>query len=221
MFRLRLPYSGALSAILAVTFGISQPSFSEPLLASPANVQSESESKKIPTIQYEKFKLKNGLEVILSEDHRLPLVAVNVWYHVGPANELPGRTGFAHLFEAAAHDCAEVVKVSGGGESDDREGRYWRASHGPDVAEGVGRCDAAEGERIVHHGGEEIDGLDEREVGGDAVDARVVRGVEAYEDVSVGNVRERTEDLAEQAGTQFGSAPACFYLGGQALRNVR
>ena len=37
--------------------------------------------------------------MILSEDHRLPMVAVNLWYHVGPANELPGRTGFAHLFE--------------------------------------------------------------------------------------------------------------------------
>jgi len=49
--------------------------------------------------KYEKYKLPNGLEVILHEDHRLPLVAVNLWYHVGPANELPGRTGFAHLFE--------------------------------------------------------------------------------------------------------------------------
>lgn len=53
----------------------------------------------LPTIKYEKYKLKNGLEVILSEDHRLPLVAVNLWYHVGPANEREGRTGFAHLFE--------------------------------------------------------------------------------------------------------------------------
>jgi zinc protease len=42
--------------------------------------------------------LKNGLEVILSEDHALPLVSVNVWYHVGPAYEARGRTGFAHLF---------------------------------------------------------------------------------------------------------------------------
>ena len=41
----------------------------------------------------------NGLEVILSEDHRVPLVGVDVWYHVGPAHEAPGRTGFAHLFE--------------------------------------------------------------------------------------------------------------------------
>ena len=50
-------------------------------------------------IKYEKYTLKNGLEVILSEDHRLPLVAVDLWYHVGPANERAGRTGFAHLFE--------------------------------------------------------------------------------------------------------------------------
>src|SRR5207253_8708430 len=53
----------------------------------------------LPQIKYEKIKLKNGLDVILYEDHRLPLVAVNLWYHVGPANERPGLTGFAHLFE--------------------------------------------------------------------------------------------------------------------------
>jgi zinc protease len=53
----------------------------------------------IPKIEFEKYTLPNGLEVILSEDHRLPMVAVNLWYHVGPANEAPGRTGFAHLFE--------------------------------------------------------------------------------------------------------------------------
>src|SRR4051812_12203206 len=52
-----------------------------------------------PSIAFEKYTLPNGLEVILSEDHRLPLTAVNLWYHVGPANEGRGRTGFAHLFE--------------------------------------------------------------------------------------------------------------------------
>ena len=52
-----------------------------------------------PQIKFEKYKLANGLEVILSEDHRLPLVSVNLWYHVGPMYEKPGRTGFAHLFE--------------------------------------------------------------------------------------------------------------------------
>src|SRR5207344_1416625 len=53
----------------------------------------------IPKLPFEKYTLSNGLEVILSQDHRLPVVAVNLWYHVGPANEEPGRTGFAHLFE--------------------------------------------------------------------------------------------------------------------------
>ena len=45
------------------------------------------------------FKLENGLNVILHEDHSLPTVSVNVWYHVGSGREKPGRTGFAHLFE--------------------------------------------------------------------------------------------------------------------------
>jgi len=54
---------------------------------------------KLPTIPFEQYKLKNGLQIILSEDHTLPLVSVNIWYHVGPANEKSGRTGFAHLFE--------------------------------------------------------------------------------------------------------------------------
>ena len=51
------------------------------------------------SISYEKFTLPNGLDVILHEDHSLPVAAVNVWYHVGSKNEEPGRTGFAHLFE--------------------------------------------------------------------------------------------------------------------------
>ena len=50
-------------------------------------------------IPYEKFVLSNGLTVIVHEDHKAPIVAVNVWYHVGSKDERPGRTGFAHLFE--------------------------------------------------------------------------------------------------------------------------
>ena len=50
-------------------------------------------------IPYQKFILKNGLTLIVHEDHKAPIVAVNVWYHVGSKNEKPGRTGFAHLFE--------------------------------------------------------------------------------------------------------------------------
>jgi len=50
-------------------------------------------------IPYKKFVLENGLTVIIHEDHKAPVVAVNIWYHVGSKNEKPGKTGFAHLFE--------------------------------------------------------------------------------------------------------------------------
>jgi len=53
----------------------------------------------IPDIKYEKFTLPNGLRVLVHEDHKIPIVAVNVWYHVGSKDEEPGKTGFAHLFE--------------------------------------------------------------------------------------------------------------------------
>jgi zinc protease len=50
-------------------------------------------------LPYTKRTLGNGLDVIVHEDHHVPIVAVNIWYHVGSKNEQPGRTGFAHLFE--------------------------------------------------------------------------------------------------------------------------
>jgi zinc protease len=50
-------------------------------------------------IPYKSFTLPNGLEVLVHEDHTLPVVTVNTWYHVGSGDEKPGRTGFAHLFE--------------------------------------------------------------------------------------------------------------------------
>jgi zinc protease len=50
-------------------------------------------------IPYTKTTLANGLDVVVHEDRQLPMVAVNLWYHVGSKNERPGRTGFAHLFE--------------------------------------------------------------------------------------------------------------------------
>ena len=53
----------------------------------------------IPDIKYEKFTLPNGLRVLVHEDHKIPVVAINVWYHVGSKDEEPGKTGFAHLFE--------------------------------------------------------------------------------------------------------------------------
>ncbi|MEL1263304.1 pitrilysin family protein [Pseudoxanthomonas putridarboris] len=63
-----------------------------PLLAKPA-------AGADIVIPYEEFTLPNGLRVIVHTDRKAPIVAVNVWYHVGSKNETPGRTGFAHLFE--------------------------------------------------------------------------------------------------------------------------
>src|SRR5438045_4452800 len=65
-----------------------------------------------PEIKFEKYKLPNGLTVILSEDHRLPQVAVDVWYHVGAANQSPGRSGFAHLFEHMMFSGSKHVQPS-------------------------------------------------------------------------------------------------------------
>ncbi len=50
-------------------------------------------------IPYTEFTLDNGLRLIVHEDHKAPIVAINIWYHVGSKNEKPGKTGFAHLFE--------------------------------------------------------------------------------------------------------------------------
>ena len=53
----------------------------------------------LPDIQFEKFILDNGLTLIVHEDHKAPIVSVNIWYHVGSKNEPAGKSGFAHLFE--------------------------------------------------------------------------------------------------------------------------
>ena len=74
-------------------------------------------------IPIDTFRLDNGLFVTLSEDHTTPIVAVNLWYHVGSANERAGRTGFAHLFEhmlfqgsahVAANEHFELIQRAGG-----------------------------------------------------------------------------------------------------------
>jgi len=65
-------------------------------LAAPAAAQAPAPPIEV---KYTQFTLPNGLHVILHEDHSVPIATVNTWYRVGSANELPGRTGFAHLFE--------------------------------------------------------------------------------------------------------------------------
>src|SRR5579863_9422974 len=68
------------------------------VLAFGVVAQAQNQAEKID-IPYTKFVLDNGLTLIVHEDHKAPIVAVNLWYHVGSKNEKPGKTGFAHLFE--------------------------------------------------------------------------------------------------------------------------
>ncbi len=90
----------------------------------------------LPELKYEKYELPNGLDVILHEDHSIPMVSVNVWYHVGSKNEKPGKTGFAHLFEHMMFEGSQhhnmafddgIVKFGGvdnGSTTEDRT-NYW------------------------------------------------------------------------------------------------
>jgi zinc protease len=68
-------------------------------VASLAFAGNEAANGRSIEIPYQKFVLPNGLTLIVQEDHKAPIVAVNVWYHVGSKNEKPGKSGFAHLFE--------------------------------------------------------------------------------------------------------------------------
>jgi len=90
----------------------------------------------LPELKFEKFELPNGLDVILHEDHSIPMVSVNIWYHVGSKDEESGRTGFAHLFEHLMFQgsehleggfweaISEIGGVNNGSTSEDRT-NYW------------------------------------------------------------------------------------------------
>ena len=69
------------------------------LLILTGSVFAQGPSFPVIDIPYKKFVLDNGLRLLVHEDHKAPVVAVNVWYHVGSKNEKPGKSGFAHLFE--------------------------------------------------------------------------------------------------------------------------
>jgi zinc protease len=90
------PAPRRLVALLALAGALSLPAWSAPLARTQGAVSTEAGRL---AIAHEKYRLPNGLEVILVQDRRLPLVAFNLWVHAGPRNEAKGQTGFAHLFE--------------------------------------------------------------------------------------------------------------------------
>ncbi len=84
---------------LAATAVLATAAASAAAPAKPHAATAELAPLPLPDITYTKFVLPNGLTLIVHEDHKAPIVAVNLWYHVGSKNEPAGRTGFAHLFE--------------------------------------------------------------------------------------------------------------------------
>jgi len=105
-------------------------------LAAAPSATAQSVPPKIE-LPYSQFTLPNGLTVILHEDHAVPLVSTNMWYHVGSAREKTGRTGFAHLFEhlmfmGSGHvkpgefdDWLEGVGGTNNGSTENDRTNYW------------------------------------------------------------------------------------------------
>jgi zinc protease len=93
------------------------------LSSAPLAAQEKPEEVRPPKLNYTTHKLVNGLQVILLENHEVPIINLQVWYHVGAKDEPPGHTGFAHLFEhlmfkGSAHVAAEehsrIIESVGG-----------------------------------------------------------------------------------------------------------
>jgi zinc protease len=106
-------------------------------LALPAMAQQPSSQVRPPKLDFTTHKLSNGLQVILLEDHAVPVINLQVWYHVGSKDERPGRTGFAHLFEhlmfkgsahVGADEHSRIIEAVGGfdnAETGDDTTNFW------------------------------------------------------------------------------------------------
>ena len=105
MTPIRRPRASALALALGLSFaGLA------PLYAPAAQAQAQAAQAARADIAFEQFTLPNGLRVIVHTDRKAPIVSVNIWYNVGSKNELPGRTGFAHLFEHLMFQGSENYK---------------------------------------------------------------------------------------------------------------
>ena len=105
MTPIRRPRASALALALGLSFaGLA------PLYAPAAQAQAQAAQAARADIAFEQFTLPNGLRVVVHTDRKAPIVSVNIWYNVGSKNELPGRTGFAHLFEHLMFQGSENYK---------------------------------------------------------------------------------------------------------------
>jgi zinc protease len=122
------------SVLAVVALAIATPALAQ---TPPASAQGSGAASPKIDVKYSQFTLPNGLTVILHEDHAVPLVSTNMWYHVGSAREKTGRTGFAHLFEhlmfmGSGHvkpgefdDWLEGVGGTNNGSTENDRTNYW------------------------------------------------------------------------------------------------
>jgi len=107
-----LPAVAAAAVIAAITFLVTPTAMQAQAPAPTTSTPPRTEAARPATIEvpYRQFRLANGLNVILHRDASVPIATVNIWYHVGSANERRGRTGFAHLFEHLMFEGSGHVK---------------------------------------------------------------------------------------------------------------
>src|ERR1700677_282488 len=123
-FRASVRSLAALAMCAALAGAVcSAPVFAQENAAQQNTAEENSAQVRPPKLNYTTHTLPNGLQVILLEDHEVPIINLQVWYHVGGKDERPGRTGFAHLFEhlmfkGSAHVPAEehsrIIEAVGG-----------------------------------------------------------------------------------------------------------
>ena len=110
-------FRSVLAAACALSVALPPMAYAKPAPKPAAPAAGSGISNLQVDIPYTKFVLKNGLTLIVHEDHKAPIVAVNIWYHVGSKYEPKGRTGFAHLFEhlmfnGSEHSNTDFFKIT-------------------------------------------------------------------------------------------------------------
>ena len=119
--------------------------------------------------------------------------------------------GLNDLLRAAPHDLPQNVQIPALGEADNIHGGFHLAAHGVDITEGIGGRNLTEGVGILHHGREEVQGLDNAGFIIDFIDSSVIRAVKADQQIRIGiALGQLAQHMAQDTRPQLGCSPAAF-----------